>query len=92
VCAFIRRDPTDETPPMVVVANFTPVVRDGYDVGVPVAGTWSELLNSDRIEFGGSGVSTPSVSSHDRPLHGQPASVTLRLPPLAVVVLEHRPS
>ena len=63
------------------------MVRDGYQVGVPTDGDWAELLNSDADTFGGSGITNPPVTAVAEPLHGQPHRVTLRLPPLAIVLL-----
>ncbi len=78
---------------VLVIVNATPVIREDYRVGVPHAGTWVELLNSDAIEFGGSGVhSTPShsgapLATDAVPSHGHAQSLALRLPPLAVIFL-----
>ena len=90
VVAFVRHDPVGEAPPVVVVANFTPVVRDGYRIGVPREGEWAELLNGDHESFGGSGVTNPPVDAVAEPLHGQPHHITVRLPPLSIVFLTPR--
>jgi len=75
-------------PPLLVVCNATPVVRANYHVGVPERGWWREQLNSDAEAYGGSGVGNlGGVESSPVGRHGQPFSVTLVLPPLAVVVL-----
>ncbi|MBT2339360.1 MULTISPECIES: 1,4-alpha-glucan branching protein GlgB [Pseudomonas] len=74
--------------PVLVVANFTPVPREAYRIGVPFAGRWVELLNSDADTYAGSnygnggGASTEEVASH-----GQALSLELNLPPLAVLIL-----
>jgi 1,4-alpha-glucan branching enzyme len=73
--------------PVVVACNFTPVVRQGYRVGLPRAGNWSELLNSDSERYGGSGVVNPVVEATDDPWHGRSASAVVTLPPLGTVVL-----
>jgi len=74
--------------PVVVVLNLTPVVRRGYRIGVPVAGAWEVLADSDAEVYGGSGVGPGHrVVAEDRPVHGRPASVGLDLPPLGVLVL-----
>lgn len=58
-------------------------------MGLPVAGRWSEILNTDASVYGGSGVGNlGAVTSDDTPEHGQPASALLTLPPLAVLWLE----
>ncbi|WP_248739554.1 1,4-alpha-glucan branching protein GlgB [Pseudomonas sp. MWU12-2029] len=78
-----------EGAPVLVVANFTPVPRQSYRVGVPFAGRWKELLNSDADTYAGSnygnggGAFTEDVASH-----GQALSLELNLPPLAVLILK----
>jgi 1,4-alpha-glucan branching enzyme len=75
--------------PLLVICNFTPVVRANYRVGVPRMGLWLEVLNSDAAEYGGSSVGnlgareTVPISSH-----GHHHSLTLTLPPLGVLVLK----
>jgi len=70
------------------VANLTPVPRQGYRVGLPSAGTWLEVVNTDAVEFGGSGVGNlGSVHADASPWHGLPASAILTLPPLGVLWL-----
>ena len=74
---------------MLVVCNFTPVVRRGYRVGVPATGVWRERLNTDSAHYGGSNVGTPYGEAHSAPLpaHGRAQSIVLDLPPLATVFL-----
>jgi alpha-1,4-glucan:alpha-1,4-glucan 6-glycosyltransferase/4-alpha-glucanotransferase len=77
---------------LVVVANFTPVPRDAYRVGMPRAGRWDLVANSDATEYGGSGYLVPeSVEPTATPWHGREYSASLVLPPLAIVVLRPRP-
>jgi 1,4-alpha-glucan branching enzyme len=85
VLAFIRRGGDGSF--VVAVANFTPVVRDGYRLGVPEPGAYEELLNTDDARYGGSGVRNERIVSEAVPSHEKPYSIALRLPPLAVVVL-----
>lgn len=81
----LSRNSTNST---VFVFNFTPVVRHGYRVGLPAAGRYREVLNTDAEEFGGSGVlNREVVESKPVPWHGQPHSVELTLPPLAAFAL-----
>ncbi|HEX9944486.1 MAG TPA: 1,4-alpha-glucan branching protein GlgB [Thermoanaerobaculia bacterium] len=88
VIAFLRRGQTPGEP-VVVVFNFTPVVREGYGIGVPGRGFWSELLNSDAGEYGGSGVGNlGGVEAVPLPLHGRTHSLKLTLPPLGVLFLQ----
>ncbi|MFC5411633.1 1,4-alpha-glucan branching protein GlgB [Larkinella bovis] len=76
---------------MVVVLNMTPMPRTDYRVGVPVAGTWVEVFNSDHQDFYGSGLRNPAplVSTPDV-WHGRPNSITLAIPPLGAVVLKYQ--
>jgi 1,4-alpha-glucan branching enzyme len=74
---------------IAVASNFTPVPRPNYQMGVPQAGFWKELLNSDAKEYGGSGQGNlGGVEAAPIPLHGRPYSLTITLPPLAVVFLK----
>ena len=74
---------------LLVVCNFTPVVREGYRLGVPRLGAWKELLNSDSEHYGGSNIGNRGVVEGEQvPLHGHPYSVQLTLPPLAAIVFE----
>lgn len=71
---------------VLVVCNFTPVVRENYAVGVDQGGMWREALNSDSIHYGGSGVGNMGGARAEAiPVHGRPFSLNLVLPPLAVV-------
>ena len=92
VFAWLRVDPSGEGRPVLVVANATPTPQYNYRLGVPAAGRWVELLNSDAAIYGGSGqgnfggVDTAPLDSHD---HRQ--SVVLTAPPLGVVALAPEP-
>jgi 1,4-alpha-glucan branching enzyme len=77
---------------LLVICNFTPLVRENYRVGVPGVGLWREILNSDAEVYGGSGIGNyGGVESVPVPSHGRPHSLNLRLPPLGVLVLKHQP-
>ena len=70
---------------VVAVCNFTPVPRAGYRLGVPRGGFWREALNSDAVEYGGSGVGNlGGIETESVVHHGRPCSLVLTLPPLAV--------
>jgi 1,4-alpha-glucan branching enzyme len=74
---------------LVVIANFTPMVREHYRVGLPHDGVWTEQLNSDSDHYGGSNIGNQgSVQAEASPLHGQPWSAPLTLPPLGVLWLK----
>ncbi len=74
---------------ILVAANFTPVPRLNYRVGVPRGGIWKEMLNSDARIYGGSGHGNMGAAeAASIPCHGRPFSVPLVLPPLGVVFLK----
>ncbi|PWB32414.1 1,4-alpha-glucan branching enzyme [Pseudomonas sp. SDI] len=86
VYAWLRWSATGE--PLLVVANFTPVPREGYRIGVPFGERWVEVLNSDAQGYAGSNYGNGgAVESAALPSHGQPLSLGLKLPPLAVLIL-----
>ncbi len=88
VLSFIRKG-EDEEKPLIVICNFTPVVREGYKVGVPFKGTYNEVLNSNEKSYGGSGDHTGNkLKTTQGTWHGRPHYLELSLPPLSVVVLE----
>ena len=74
-----------------MILNLTSVPRHDYGLGLPHAGQWREVLNTDATLYGGSGQGNGgTVEAKNRPLHGQPASARLTLPPLGVVIFNHR--
>ena len=88
VYSFMRyaADPDDF---LVIVMNCTPVVREGYRIGVPAGGYYRERLNSDAELYGGSNVGNlGGVGSDALASHGLPHSISLRLPPLAILILQ----
>ena len=88
VLAFVRRG-SDARNVLVVCCNFTPVLRQGYRVGVPTAGVYEEIFNSDSSWYGGSNAGNGgTIQSLSHPHHGREHSILLTLPPLAVVVLK----
>ncbi len=89
VAAFVRWPNHGHGGPLVCVANLSPVPRDHHQLGLPTAGAWREVLNTDSGHYGGSGVGNlGQVEASGPPRHGQPASAALTLPPLSVVWLE----
>jgi 1,4-alpha-glucan branching enzyme len=88
VLAFLRL--AEACAPLLVVCNLTPVPREGYRLGVPLAGHWQEVLNTDASLYGGSGLGNPGgVQTDSAPWHGRPHSLQLRLPPLATSIFRH---
>ena len=74
---------------IVFVLNATPVVRHGYRIGVPASGFWQEILNTDSEQYGGSNAGNlGGVHSEPEPWGGRQQSVSLTLPPLAVIGLK----
>jgi 1,4-alpha-glucan branching enzyme len=72
------------------IANFSAVPHEGYRIGLPAEGRWSEVLNTDADIYAGSGVGNlGGVDAEPQSWHGQPASATLRVPPLGTVWLAH---
>jgi 1,4-alpha-glucan branching enzyme len=89
--AFIRVAPATSRQ-LVCVCNFSPVLRTGYRIGLPRAGQYRLLLNTDETRFGGSGAGVfDTVTAEESPWQGQPFSALFDLPPLAVVWLEVPP-
>jgi 1,4-alpha-glucan branching enzyme len=87
VFAFLRHG-DDGDASVLVVANLTPVPHEGYRVGVPRAGRWREVLNSDAVIYGGANIGNGGgVDALAHPAHGHAHSLSLRLPPLAVLYL-----
>lgn len=73
---------------LACVANMAPIVRNSYRIGLPKAGRWAEVLNTDAEAYGGSGVGNlGGVDAAAEPWHGRDASATIVLPPLATVWL-----
>ncbi|HEU0214236.1 MAG TPA: 1,4-alpha-glucan branching protein GlgB [Jiangellaceae bacterium] len=77
---------------LACVANFSALPHEGYRLGLPAAGRWSEVVNTDAVDYGGSGVGNlGEVETRDVSWHGRPASVNLRLPPLGTLWLRRVP-
>jgi len=88
VLSFARRA-EDEAHPIVIVANFTPIPRHNYRLGVSFPGFYREIVNTDAKEFGGSGQGNlGGVEATPVPHHGRPYSLNMTLPPLAAVFLK----
>ena len=93
VLSFLRMSGTetgdDGTPNVLAcIANFSGTPNENYRVGLPFAGRWRELVNTDAEAYGGSGVGNLGfVEAEQRSWHGRPASAVLRLPPSGVLWL-----
>jgi 1,4-alpha-glucan branching enzyme len=88
ILSFARMAPsTNEA--VLVACNFTPVVRENYRLGVPKAGVYRELLNSDTADYGGSNViNEGEFAAEAIPWHDQPFSIVITLPPLGSTFLK----
>ena len=86
VLSYIRKG-NNEKESLVVVCNFTPVVRDNYRIGLPSKGKLTQIFNSDSTEYGGSGVvMTKPIKIDKTPWNYRDYSAELVLPPLGVTV------
>jgi 1,4-alpha-glucan branching enzyme len=89
ILSFLRRG--DDKEIVVVIINMTPVPRENYRIGVPLAGGYREMVNSDSEYYGGSNMgngSTP-LGAEAKPWMNHPYSLNLTLPPLATIVLNY---
>lgn len=86
VLAFLRK--AEGSPPILVVANFTPEVWTGYRLGVPQAGRWETVLCSDDPVYGGSGVGPGEMEAVETEMHGRSHSIEITVPPLSVTFIE----
>jgi 1,4-alpha-glucan branching enzyme len=85
VLSFVRQE-TDGRDPIAVILNLTPVPRYHYRLGLPQAGKWREILNSDAGIYGGSNVGNMGgVRTENRPCHGHQNSAPFTLPPLSII-------
>jgi 1,4-alpha-glucan branching enzyme len=86
VFSWLRRDASGGF--VVCIVNMTPVLREGYRIGVPEPGRYRVALNTDDARYGGTGSGTSTVESGDTSHHGRPCSLEVTLPPLATLILE----
>ena len=74
---------------LICLFNFTPVPREDYRVGLPAAGNYREILNTDAARYGGSNLGNAGrITATPEPWHDRPASAHVRLPPLGAVFLQ----
>ena len=86
VLAYLRVSKKQK--PIMVVCNFTPSLQEGYRIGVPFEKTCKEILNTDETKYGGSGAVNKAIKIESTPSHHKQNSISLKLPPLGVVVLQ----
>ena len=88
VMSYIRKGENAKED-LVVVCNFTPVVREGYRIGLPKKGKLTQIFNSDDARYGGSGVTnTKTIKIDKEAWNGREFSAAVSLPPLGVVVFK----
>ena len=85
VFSWVRRDASGDF--VICISNLTPVVRQGFRIGVPSSGPYRELLNTDDERFGGSGIRNGELESEKVSSHERDHSLLLEVPPLATIVL-----
>lgn len=87
IVCYLRKSRHGES--VLVASNFTPVPRPGYRIGVPCAGYWKEVFNSDAEFYGGSGHGNlGGLEAESIPHHGRPFSLNATLPPLGAVIFK----
>ena len=88
VMSYIRKGENAKED-LVVVCNFTPVVREGYRIGLPKKGKLTQIFNSDDARYGGSGLTnTKTIKIDKEAWNGREFSAAVSLPPLGVVVFK----
>jgi 1,4-alpha-glucan branching enzyme len=96
VYSFLRFGADDAAPAgsvLACVTNFAAVPHEGYRIGLPFAGRWQEIVNTDADMYFGSGVGNfGGVEAVGDPCHGMPASAVLRVPPLGALWLRYAPT
>jgi 1,4-alpha-glucan branching enzyme len=78
-------NPADD---LIIAINLTPIPREAYRFGVGSEATWKEIFNSDNKEFWGSGITNPDKPSEAKASHWKSNSISVTLPPLAMVVFK----
>ncbi len=90
IISFLRKDKSGGSQ-FLIVANFTPVARINYRIGVPMGGFWQEVLNSDSVRYGGTNHGNfGGLEAAPVPAHGRFHSLSLVVPPLGVIFFKHK--
>lgn len=90
ILVFARRSRNDDET-LIFIVNFTPIVYYDYKIGVPFLGEYEELFNTDNVKYGGSGqVMDTSLFSERSPFQNQPYSLTIKVPPMATLILKFK--
>ena len=86
IICFLRRDKKGRE--IISICNFTPVEHPDYRIGVPRAGTYKELLNSDAESFGGTGVKNAPMKADKKPMHGMDYNISVHIPPMSTIYIQ----
>ena len=70
---------------LIVVCNFQPVRHEIYEIGVPYYADYVEVLNSDDVKYGGTGITNGTVTAKNEPMHDEQYRITLDIPPMSVM-------
>lgn len=77
---------------LIIISNFKPETHEGYRLGVMEAGRYQEVFNSDKLEFGGSGITNENMlETEEWPCQGYAQSILVNIPPLAAVIVKYIP-
>ena len=87
VLTFIRKG-NDEKNDLIIAANFTPVPRENYRIGIPKTGSLKEIFNSDAKKYGGSGSKNSAVKTEKKPWHSFDESIEITVPALGIVIFQ----
>lgn len=87
IVIFMRKDKSGNG--LVCASNFSNVKREKYTFGVPLAGFYKEIFNTDLEKYGGTGITNPrAVRSRKQPIHNQQYSLTLDIPPMSTIFIK----
>ncbi len=87
VLTYIRKG-NDEKNDLIMAANFTPVPRENYRIGIPKTGSLKEIFNSDAKKYGGSGSKNSAVKTEKKPWHSFDESIEITVPALGIVIFQ----
>jgi len=87
VLTFIRKG-HDEKNDLIIAANFTPIARENYRIGIPKSGPLKEIFNSDAKKYGGSGSKNTAVRTEKKPWHSFDESIEITIPALGIVIYQ----
>ena len=87
VLTFIRKG-HDKKNDLIIAANFTPVLRENYRIGIPKSGPLKEIFNSDAKKYGGSGLKNSAVKTEKKPWHSFDESIEINIPALGIVIFQ----